>query len=178
MGSKLLNLAALLLCLQNCHAAAMEEPVPPGATVAEIMEDTVMPAAEVLWDATAVWITREGEVDHTPQNDEEWQKVDRSRIAMEAAVAALLVPGRRVEEPGAAVEYPEEELTPEEIEAGIGREPAVWVAMVHALEATIKQAGQAIADQDVDALTEIGAAIDQACEACHRHFWYPDTATP
>jgi len=32
--------------------------------------------------------------------------------------------------------------------------------------------------RDLDAFTEAGGAIDEACEQCHKHFWYPDAPTP
>ena len=31
--------------------------------------------------------------------------------------------------------------------------------------------------RDVDALLEAGGQIDEACEACHKKFWYPGAPT-
>jgi len=151
-----------------------ESPIPPTATVAEIMENKIMLAANVLWGATAVYITEQGEDDRSPKNDEEWLQVDKARIVLEEAIKALLVPGRHVDVAGAVSEYPEEELNPDQIEAMIRNEPEVWAAMLHALDDTVQQAKKAIEEHDVPALTEIGGAIDDACESCHLHFWYPE----
>jgi len=177
-------MAAVIMLLLACStvetdssapaiAAVEESSLPATATVGEIMRDIVRPAADVLWGATAVYVTMEGEDDRSPKNDEEWQTVDQSRIAMEEAIEALLVPDRKVDVDD-AVPYAAEDLKPEEIEALIKREPDIWVAMVHALGDTMQQTQKAIEDQDVEALTEIGADIDDACESCHAHFWYPE----
>ena len=171
MNSKCWTL--VLLLLPTSGSADRVNPIPDTASIHDIMHHHVMPAADVLWGATAIYITIKGEDDRSPKNDEEWNTVDQSRIAMEHAIEALLVPGRAVDEPGAAAEYPEAELDPNEIQELIAREPEVWVAMIHALDGTIQEAKQAIKDRNVDSLRDIGGAIDDACEACHKHFWYP-----
>jgi hypothetical protein len=174
MASKILIIVAAILLVPNYSSAAKDSPIPSTLSIKAIMKGNVMPAAEVIWDATAVYVTQEGEDDRSPKNDEDWRKVDLSRIALEDAIKALLVSGRIVDEPGTVSEHPEEELSPYQIEAMIKREPDIWVAMVGALDDTVQQAKKAIEDRDVEALTEIGGAIDEACENCHMHFWYPE----
>lgn len=174
MDSTILIFVAGILLVPNFSFGAQDSSIPPNLSIEAIMEDIVMPAAEVLWDATAVYITEAGEDDRSPKNDEEWQRVDLSRVALEGAVKALLVPGRSVEEPVAVFEQTEEVLSPQQIAAMIKNEPDVWVAMVSALDDSVQQAKKAIEDQDVEALMEVGGALDEACESCHMHFWYPD----
>lgn len=173
MKIKCWTLALVLAPACVSAEAIIPGPIPASETIHEIMHHRVMPAADVLWGATAIYITIEGEDDRSPKNDEEWNTVDQARVAMEFAIEALLVPGRAVDEPGAEVDYAAEDLKPKDIQAIIDRDPEIWVAMVHGLDATVQEAKQAIIDRNVDSLRDIGGAIDDACEACHKHFWYP-----
>ena len=167
-------LVSVVLLAPVSGMAQGESPIPPEATVKQIMNDFVRPAADVLWGATAVYITEAGEDDRSPKNDEEWEAVDQSRIAMEHAIEALLVPGRKVDAADAPVTSAED-LNPAEIEALIGKEPDIWAEKLQALGESMKHSQKAIEDQDVESLTEIGGEIDDACESCHQHFWYPET---
>ena len=171
MKSKSLSLALLLLPVYCC--AEPVDPITDTTPIHDIMHYHVMPAAQVLWDATAIYITIKGEDDRSPRNDAEWNTVDQSRIALEEAIKALLVPGRLADIPEAGEVIPEGELKPDEIQALIKNEPEAWVAMVHALDGTVQQAKRDIENHDVEALRETGGAIDEACESCHLHFWYP-----
>ncbi len=168
------RLLPALLFLPACGLADTASPITDITPIHDIMHYHIMPAAQVLWDATAIYITIEGEDDRSPRNDGEWKVVDQARIALQAAIETLLVPGRPADEPNVDLsDYPEGDLKPDEIEAMIKSEPEAWVAMIHALDATVQQTKKAIADHDVEALREIGGAIDDDCEACHLHFWYP-----
>jgi len=171
MNSKSVRLALLLL--PTCCWAGAVDPITDTTPIHDIMHYHVMPEAQVLWDATAVYITIKGEDDRYPRNDAEWNAVEQSRIALGVALKALLVPGRVADIPEVGEVIPEGELTPDEIQALIKNEPEAWVAMVHVLDGTLQQAKKAIADRDIEALREIGGAIDDGCEACHKHFWYP-----
>jgi hypothetical protein len=171
MNSKSLILALLFLPA-GCWAHS-DDPITDTTTIHDIMHHHVMPSAQVLWDATAVYITIKGEDDRYPKNDAEWDAVEQSRIALEQALQALLVPGRVADIPEAGEVIPEGDLKPDEIQALIKSQPEVWAAMIHALDGTLQQAKIAIAEHDVEALREIGGAIDENCEACHKIFWYP-----
>jgi len=173
MNSVTKKIAVSALLLPAFCLAQMDNPIPSSATIKEIMNDTVRPAADALWNATAVYVTEQGEDDRSPKNDEEWAVVDQSRMAMEHAIAALSEPGRKVDATGAGG-YSEDDLNPVEIQALIQSEPDVWAAKLKVLEESIQHAKKAIADQDVEALSEIGGEIDEACEGCHQHFWYPE----
>jgi len=173
MSTRIRTIALFAVFLPAFCFAQMDDPIPPDATITEIMDGIIRPATDVLWGATAVYVTEQGEDDRSPKNDEEWNVVDQSRIAMEKAVAAIVEPGRKVDVPGAPVSS-NEDLNPAEIEALIQREPEVWAAKAHALGETMQQAKAAIAARDVEALSEVGGYIDEACEGCHQHFWYPE----
>lgn len=174
MWPRVWTIIAVLVLYSVGTAAETATGISASTSISEIMEGVMMPAAAILWNATAVYSTAEGIDDRSPKNDEEWQQVDQSRIAMSLAIEALRVPGRSVEPPGHGDDHSAEELTPEQIGALIASEPKTWVAKLDALNATVMQAQVAIENQDVEALREIGGALDDACESCHKHFWYPE----
>jgi cytochrome c556 len=41
------------------------------------------------------------------------------------------------------------------------------------LQESSRQLLAAIEKRDVDAFLEAGGDLDEACESCHRRFWYP-----
>jgi hypothetical protein len=146
----------------------------PEATLAELMELIVMPAADVVWNSVAVNVTIDGVEEHVPQTDEEWAAVRGSAMILAEAPNLLVMPGRAIDEPGAVSEAPDVELGPAEIEKLIASNRAAWVGHARALQATAQEALKAIDARDVDAITEVGGAIDAACESCHVQFWYPN----
>lgn len=146
----------------------------PRATLAEIMESIVMPAADVVWNATAINVTADGVEESAPETDEEWARVRAGAVELEEAANLLVIPGRAVDVPDAQSEAPDVELEPSEIAALMVSNRAAWVGYAHALQATAIQALAAIDARDLDAITEVGGAIDAACESCHTQFWYPE----
>ncbi len=177
--------AALLVMLGGilggCHneakpAAAPASDFRPRASIAEVMESVVVPSADVLWNATAYDISAEGVKDFSPKTDEDWEKVEWAGVNLAEGLNALLIPGRRVAPPGTVSESPEHELNPAQIEEILKKEPQVWVGFVHALDDTVQEIQEAIRKHDLKALNEAGGALDEVCENCHLHFWYPNDA--
>lgn len=175
--------ALLLALLGGALAACGNQPVPaaapannfrPRASIAEVMESVIVPSADVLWNATAYDISAEGVKDFSPKTDEDWERVEWAGVTLAEGLNALLIPGRRVAPPGTVSESPEHELNPEQIEAILEREPEVWVWFVHALDDTVQEIQEAIRKRDLHALNEAGGALDEVCENCHLHFWYPN----
>lgn len=176
--------AALLLALVAGARAQDQDPaavVPdangfiPRASVVEIMDAMVMPAANVLWNAVGVTVTEAGVIENAPETDEDWQRLRWSAIALAESTNVLLVPGRRIAPPGTVHEESDPSLSPDEIEALIEERWPAWVGMAHVLDAAALEAQQAIDARDVDKLVEVGGTIDAACESCHLQFWYPET---
>jgi hypothetical protein len=163
--------------LWSVHGAAAERDASsfiPDITVAEIMESIVMPAAQSLWDAVGVNVTAQGIIETKPETDEQWAKLRAAAVTLAEATNSLVVPGRHVAPPGTESEDPEAELAPAAIEALIAKEAPAWVAHAGVLHATAMQALAAIDARDTDKISEVGGAIDEACESCHLQFWYPE----
>jgi hypothetical protein len=169
-----IGLLAASVCGVRAGSAADEPDFIPSATIVEVMDSMLMPSAQVLWDAVAVNVTEEGVVKQAPETDEDWQRLRFSAVTLAEATNVLMIPGREVAPPGTESEYPDVELGPEQIEALIDADRAAWDAHARVLHETAMQAVRAIDDRDVDALFDVGGAIDAACESCHTQFWYPE----
>ena len=160
-------------------ASCQKEPSPDyrlNATVKDIMQSMVDPSADVVWNSVATIVTQQGTDERRPKTDEEWNTVRHHAIIVAEATNLLTMPGRHMARPGERSDNPEVELHPEEIEALIGQDRKVWIDFAHGLNDQMAIALKAIDAKDVQALFDVGEAIDEACEHCHRHYWYPPDA--
>jgi hypothetical protein len=146
----------------------------PDVTILEIMNSIVMPAAQFVWDAVGVDVTAQGEVERKPETDEQWAALRAQAITLVESTNSLTVPGRHAAPPGTKSLNPDAELTPEKIDALLAQQRPAWVAHAQVLHAAALQALAAVDARNLDAITEAGGTIDEACESCHLQFWYPE----
>jgi hypothetical protein len=143
-------------------------------SIAEIMDSMVMPAATALWDAVGVDVTAQGQVEKKPETDEQWAQLRAAAVTLAEAANALIVPGRHAGPVGAPAPDADSGLVPAEIEALLKKQRPAWVAHAQVLRVTAMQGLAAVDARDIDKISEVGGAIDEACEGCHLQFWYPD----
>jgi cytochrome c556 len=153
-------------------ATAADSPFIITATIKELMDSTVDPAADALWDAVSVRYTLKGVDDRKPRTDEEWKAVRRQAMTLIEATNLVVMEGRHAAPPGTKPGLGE--LTPEEIDQRIAMSRAAFVQFAHGLRASTLKALQAIDAKDAAGLFEVGGEIDTACEACHVTYWYPN----
>ena len=146
----------------------------PQFSIEEIMESIVMPAAQAIWDSVAVEVTEKGTIEKKPETDEDWEKLRWEAVTLVEATNLLIVPGRTAAHPGAKSENPGAELEPEQIQALIDKQRPAFIAHAHVLFETAMGALRAIDARDIDGISNVGGAIDEACESCHLQFWYPN----
>ncbi len=146
----------------------------PDITIIEIMESIVMPSAQAIWDAVSVDVTAQGQIEKKPETDEQWATLRAAAVTLAEATNALVIPGRHAAPPGTQSANPDSELGPAQIEALLAKDRPAWVAHAAVLHATAIQAIGAIDARNIDAITEVGGSIDEACESCHLQFWYPN----
>lgn len=154
-------------------AAAADSPYHVRASIAEIMDSMVMPAADIIWKSTAIIESVEGTKDLTPKNDEDWKVVERAAVVMSEALNSLMIPGRRAVPEGTPPDDDGEELQPAQVEELIRKEPQVWIGFAQALDATTQKLQVAIKARDLQAISDLGGELDEVCETCHLQFWYP-----
>jgi cytochrome c556 len=167
----------LLTAGSRVHAQAPKVDISdfmPQASIAEIMDSMVMPAAQALWDAVAIDVTATGTIEKIPRTDEDWDKLRWQAVTLAEATNALVVPGRHVAAPGGPAADPEEGLSPAEVEALLAKDRPAFVAHAHVLHEAAMEALRAIDARSVEGVSDAGGTIDAACEGCHLQFWYPD----
>jgi hypothetical protein len=147
------------------------------ATVQEVMDGIVDPAADSLWDAVETTLSKEGVEEKQPRTAEEWAEVRRKAITLIEASTLLSMQGRKV----AAKPFPAEAegaLDSEQIQKRIAANPAAFRGFAQGLRQASRQALAAIDAKDPNALVRAGGVLDEVCEGCHMTFWYPNQVIP
>lgn len=182
---RLIGLAAVMVLAAGCSskpaetsAASGEPPFRTTGTIKDIMDSVVDPSADVLWDSVSTTINRQGVQDKQPRTDDEWKEVRRSAIALVEATNLLVMEGRKVAPAGDKSQNPEIELGPEEIQKLVDADRAGWIKYAHGLHDAAMVALKAIDGKSVQGLMDAGEGIDEACENCHKHYWYPNEKNP
>jgi plastocyanin len=145
----------------------------PTATIKDIMLSIIDPEADVLWNAVATIVSATGTEERAPKTEEEWVAIRQSAIQLVEATNLLRVPGRHVARPGEKSENPRIELEPETMQKLIADDPATWAGMVNGLHDAAVPALNAINARNAQSLFDAGEHIENACERCHQHYWYP-----
>jgi len=146
------------------------------ASIQELMDGQIDPAADALWDSVAYIASTSGVEDRQPRTDAEWRAVRAQAVKLLEGTDLLAMPGRRVAVQPKKVG--EGELTPAEIQRRIGATRAAFVQLAGALRQTGLEALAAIDARDAPGLMAAGSQIDEACEACHVAYWYPNQSRP
>jgi len=175
----MLGLAGLLVVSVACGGGAPAQPaaesdIRPTGTIKDIMDAVIDPSADVLWESVSTTINKDGQTDRMPRTAEDWQSVRRSAVTLVEATNLLVIGHRRVAPDGHKSEYPGIELEPEQIQQAVDADRAAWVNYAHGLHDAAMVALKAIDAKNVQGLMDAGETIDEACENCHKHYWYPD----
>jgi hypothetical protein len=152
----------------------------PEASILDLMLDFIDPNADELWESVAVVSTETGVEERHPRSDAEWKAVRRKALTLVEAANLLVTegrpvarPGQNLEEPGAAGDY-----TPAQAQAEIDRDRATFVSYARAMQVAAMDMLKAFDQRSPDVFLETGGVLDEACEGCHRRFWYPNAPLP
>jgi hypothetical protein len=184
-------LVAMLVVLAG-HACKRPAPSPvagdaaaptltPVGTVKDVMKGIVDPTSKVIWDAVGTESGKDGLVEKAPKTDAEWAVVENNALSLAEAANLLKIPGRRMSTPeqANAKSTPDApELTPAQIEEKVNKDRPAWNSKADALQQTAAKALAAARAHDKDAILNVGEEIDNACESCHKVYWYPDEIAP
>jgi hypothetical protein len=184
------DLLALIVCFACLAAVACQSQqsssAPPAAqseylptaTIKDLMLSVIDPSADVVWLSVTTVVDEKGLVETMPKTDEEWLKVRHGAVTLMEAANLLMIPGRRVARPGEKSETPGVELEPEEMDVLIAKDRAAWNARAARLHDTVAEVIQAIDAKDGNKVFELGEKIEEACENCHKQYWYPNEVIP
>ncbi|BAV63341.1 hypothetical protein SCLO_1003010 [Sphingobium cloacae] len=180
-------LGAAMLSMTGCHRpptassrrSTADQTLPPFKAVAsikELMDSTVDPSADGVWDSVGVIVNEAGTENRQPHSDAEWHEVRRHAVSLVESMNLVMIEGRHAAPPNSKAGLGE--LTPQQIEAAIAANRPEFNQFAAAVRDSGIEAIDAIDRKDVKALTRVGGDIDQRCEACHVTFWYPDSQRP
>jgi hypothetical protein len=179
----LLSLAGCARTPEVAGASVDAAPLPgglqPEASILDLMLEFIDPNADELWESVAIVSTTTGVEEHHPQTDEEWAAVRRKALILIESANLLVVEGRPVARPGQVIAEPglSDDLTPAQAQAEIDKDRASFVGFSRLMQIAAGEMLKSIDARDVDGFLEAGGALDEACEACHRKYWYPNAPT-
>ena len=147
----------------------------PVVSVKELMRDMLDPLADNIFDAVSIVTDRKGTVERSPTTDEDWDRIRIGAVTM--AEGAYLLKVRRPWAPPGDVNNsigPDApELSPDQIQAKVEKDPVEWNARIEALRNVGLEVLDIVKRRDVNELWDASENLDQACEGCHRSYWYP-----
>ena len=168
-------------CSKNEPAPAPASDAPqyqPAATVKDLMQSIVDPSADLVWNAVTTVQTAKGTIDTVPKTSEDWLKVRHGAVGLSEGANLLMMPGRHVAQPHEKSDTPGVELEPAEMEVLINKDRPAFLQRAKALHEAGMAAVAAADAKDSQKLFEVGEQIEQACENCHSHYWYPNEKIP
>ncbi len=190
-GGAIAALLGALAILAGCAKQAAEAPAPPlvaalpgglqvEASILDLMLEFINPNANELWESVAEVSTRTGTELQQPHTDADWNTLRRKALTLVETANLLVVDGRQVARPGQnlAEAGGEGDFTPAQAQSEIDKDRASFVAFARLLQIASGEMLKAIDKRDAQALFKAGGALDEACEACHRKFWYPNSPVP
>lgn len=160
----------------SAGADAAAPPLLAVASIKELMDSTVDPAADGVWDAVGVIVNEKGINRHEPHSEAEWHAVRRHAVSLIESMNLVMIEGRHAAPQASKGRLGE--LTPQQIDAAIAANRPEFNQFAVAARAAGIEALGAIDRKDTAALTRIGGDLDERCEACHLTFWYPNSPRP
>lgn len=128
------------------HAAPDEAPpITPVASIKQIMNGIVMPAATTVFSAVSTTISKAGVEEVVPETDEDWAAVGDGAAALVESGNLLMMEGRAVD-------------------------TGEWIKMSQALVDAAMVALKAAEAKSADALFAAGSGIYDTCNNCHARY--------
>jgi hypothetical protein len=143
----LVALAAVALIATGCST---QPPYQPIATVEQIMETSVEPASNAVFDA-AVWVN--GVQIGGPKTDDDWKMVQANALMLVETGNLLLMGSRMKDQTG-------------------------WVTRTQAMMDAANEAAKAAEAKNTEAIFNAGTKIFQACTGCHLQYINPAAIKP
>jgi hypothetical protein len=121
---------------------------PPVASVLELMDGIVAPAAQVVYDSVATVVDKDGVKETRPKNDREWARVAGNAAALIEASELLKMEGR-------------------------AKEGEDWAMIASAMGTAAAETRAAAQKKDAEGILAAGEKLNNSCDNCHRKFQVP-----
>ncbi len=159
-------------------AKAPPSPRPPDllrpATIKDIMDSMVNPSGEFVFESVQQISDEHGIREKAPKTDADWEAVREHVMVLIEAPNLLVMPGRKDAPPDVKSQNPGIELEPAQIQKLIDGDRFAFIRRARRLQDAATVALKAVDAKNKDALFQAEDGIDQACENCHLHYWYPN----
>ncbi len=180
-------LAILSLGATGCRKAQPKFLHP--ATIKDIMDSMVAPSGNFVFAAVETVSDEHGIRQIAPKdttfvedvadtspayNEDNWQALRLRLMVLLEAPNLLVMPGRKVAPPNVTSQNPQIELQPWQIQKLIDNDRPAFLRRARRLQDAAQVALKAVNDKNTEALFEAEATLDDACEGCHLHYWYPN----
>jgi cytochrome c556 len=157
------------------RADALWGELKPVVSVKELMKDMIDPVADNIFDAVSIKQTAAGTVEKSPKTDEDWEKIRIGGVSLAEGVYLLKIP--RPFAPAGDLNNSTGpyavELSPTAIRAKVERDPVEWNARIEALRNVGLEVIDVVKRKDAKEMWDASDNLDEACEACHKSYWYP-----
>jgi len=148
----------------------------PVVSVKELIEYMIDPASDYVFDSVKTIVQPSGTVvEIVPMTDEDWKKLQVGAVTMLEGIYLLKVqrPFAPAGDVNNSVGPDANELSPTEIAAKVQKDPVEWNARIEALRNVGLQVLEIVKTKNTKELWDASENLDEACEACHRSYWYP-----
>lgn len=180
-------IASLSVIAIGCRKAQPKLSHP--ATIKDIMDSMVAPSGNFMFEAVETVSDEHGIHQIAPRdttfdenvgdtdpayNEDNWQSLRLRLIVLLEAPNLLVMPGRKVAPPNVTAQNPQIELQPSQIQKLIDSDRPAFIRRALGLQHAGEEAMKAVDEKNTEALFEAEANLDDACEACHLAYWYPN----
>ena len=157
------------------RAPALWGDLKPVVSVKELMRDMLDPLSDNIFNSVGSVTTEKGVVETAPKSQEDWDKIRIGAVTLAEGASLLKIP-RPFAPPGDlnnSTGPNPVELSPAQITAKVEADPVEWNARIEALRNVGLEVLDIVKRKDVNELWDAAENLDQACESCHRSYWYP-----
>jgi cytochrome c556 len=147
----------------------------PVVSVKELMRDMLDPLSDNIFNAVGDVVTEKGVVQMMPRTDQDWEKIRIGAVTLAEGAYLLKIP-RPFAPPGDlnnSTGPNPPELSPAQITAKVEADLVEWNARIEALRNVAREVLDIVKRRDVNELWDASDNLDEACESCHRSYWYP-----
>jgi cytochrome c556 len=147
----------------------------PAVSVKELMKYMIDPVSDNIFNAIGSTVTKKGIVDVVPKTEEDWDKVRTGAVSLLEGAELLKIrrPFTPAGDENNSTGPDAVELSPAQITAKVERDPVEWNARIQAMKNVALETLDVARKKDVNELWDVGENLENACEACHRSYWYP-----
>jgi hypothetical protein len=162
-----------IFLIAGCSPKPSPVPIQINASVKDIMDSMIDPSGDFLFAAVAEIADETGVYQKAPKTDEEWNEVRYRSFVLFEGMNLAMMEGRKVARNGEKSKFPQVENEPDEIQKLIDEDRPGFFRRAKRLQDAAVMSLAAVDKRDTKALFSAIGHVDQACENCHLHYWYP-----